>query len=422
MRGLDNRVFCMNNEPWKIRKPITKILHEVDENGLTSSKNVSEKCFKFHGRYRVEGESQDLKKLIPENETLRDMTIEHHDSGAPRHMQKQYEDIWFTEHTPSPVMIGSYKQNLLSKTVKGFGWPSTNSDQFYSPKLGISQNQLNKRITALNAKIYWEDWIGSYKINCSRQHEEDSNDLEYEIGQIYDQNLRQEFIDSHIGCPKNHKGETAVLDLYCNGGDRTVNMITGLVPESTNKLEVSTWPIYNSYPSWSCGINGTEAYTNPILAISTVEDELSKNPNQYSKIGHEHLTFTDLSSCQDKYLELAKEQIAQDETGFFMTKNLDKISVQAVILRLMIVFCVCYLVHKLFTSYKTVIGKKNNAMSVKEREAIQHQNGAAGSIQGNIIQSNNFGGSAQATSTSLSLSRTEPCDLTSESGSDQPKM
>ena len=26
IRGLDNRVFCMNNEPWKIRKPITKTL------------------------------------------------------------------------------------------------------------------------------------------------------------------------------------------------------------------------------------------------------------------------------------------------------------------------------------------------------------------------------------------------------------
>merc|ERR1712166_689554 len=122
----------MNNEPWKVRKTITKTLHVVDENGQTSRKNVSEKCFKFHGRYRVEGESQDLN-LNPEN-----VNIEHHDFGTPRYLQKQYEDIWSTEHTPSPVMIGTYKQYLLSKNIKGFGWPSPNSDQFYSPKLGIS--------------------------------------------------------------------------------------------------------------------------------------------------------------------------------------------------------------------------------------------------------------------------------------------
>jgi hypothetical protein len=400
----------MNNEPWKIRKAITKVLHVVDEkNGgfTTTPKNVSEKCFKFHGRYRVEGESQDLE-INPEK-----VDIQHHDAGTARFLQKHNEDIWSTEHTPSPVMIGTYKQYLLSKKPKGFGWPSTNSDQFYSPKLGISQKQMNKRITALNAKIYWEDVIGSYKINCSEQHKEDSKDLEYEINSLdYDRKKKQELINAHIGCPKNHKGKTAVLDLYCNGGDRTIDMITGLVPESANKLEVSTWPIYNSYPSWSCGINGTEAYTNPILAISTVEEnELSAN--QYSKIGHEHLTFTDLDSCQDKYLELAKKQIDNDQSGFFMTKNLEKISIQAVILRLIIVFCVGYLVYR---GYLTVTGKKKNKkMRVKEREAsIQHQNVAvAGSLQRNIIMSSNVG---------TSIPRTEQCDLTSESGNDQLEM
>ena len=392
IRGLDNRVFCMNNEPWKIRKPITKTL--ALENGKTET--ISGYCYRFHGRYRTSSESQELKELN---------NVDHENDGKPKILNKQVEDMWNNERTPSPVMIGTYKEDILSKNIKGFGWPSPHSDQFYSPTLGISKRQYTTRLKFLNSKIYWEDYIGTYKIDCKEQFKTDLKAFQDLDGfNMNEEEIKQEYPEDfeHFGCHNHQRTGFQILDLYCNGGNRTVNMITGLAPETSDKLEISTWPIYNSYPSWNCGINGSEAYVNPVFALSTVEDNLSKN--QYTKMGHQELGFNDLESCQEEYLKMAQDMVKNDKTGNWMTKDLNKISIQAIILRVMIMVCVFYLGHRLYLNYL----KKKQEKFITQKERDMKRNAE------NIENVYKTGGSS-------SVTRTEQCDLTSESGSSEFK-
>ena len=281
----------------------------------------------------------------------------------PEHVESE-SALFEADDIPSPIMIGNFKTNTWSR-LQGFGWPRSVSDQFIDfGKRAPRNSNYGVRERYLNSKIYWEDKIGTFEINCSRQQQQDKSDRKITTDRLEhlkfinndwddteilktEKEFNLEIFSGTLGCPKQHARKTATMDLYCNGGNRTVSMITGLAPEAKNMVEISTWPPHKMEPKYSCGIDALKAYSYPFIAISTVEDQFSEE-KYTTRNGNSDLRFNDLKSCENEYVKLMLEHVSDDKSGDFLLKDFDRIEFHVVLMVFLLILCLGCLGFKVY--------------------------------------------------------------------------